>query len=519
MTWSCFISHRVVDRAIAKTLKKEIESLTSNSVAAYVCEENQGGKNWRNEIIGQILQSDFMIFLYTIEDYDWRWCLYEIGMFTYKQAFASKDNDRYVVENAYQKNALLYFKNPHINTKEILSPLSDIQHYEPTSEDIGKFFSELLSGKFTGGVALNQNWHKQEMRASFDKSVTRTKKRFDQSRLITDYYDKRITINMKPFDEDLQVVDIEQAEIEINKNTIDILKAPPGNTKEEWVTLYRNFSAENQSHWLDELKESVALIGDRAQPIRVMTPFKRGQESFIPVISRVEKLLPAKKEGKDTPTKLNVIFIPRSFSITEFLSTASLLLPICTVRAKWKGKSGGMEYLQLDQDGDLVVSDANQLFLEMFDILNRLPNPDGDKPATMPALMYRIKRYIVDPEVNLRKILHDQATAIDEMVFKCGQFEAKAPLPFNARHPSPIFRNRSLLPFLIRREVRGAEDKQHSTFHSIAFLKDFWPLDHEENPYNEENSQYATIREEVEGIDLVSALSPNDPTATGDRHG
>ena len=116
------------------------------------------------------------------------------------------------------------------------------------------------------------------------------------------------------------------------------------------------------------------------------------------------------------------------------LSTASFLLPICTIRAKWKEKSGGMEYLEVDQDGGLVVSDANQLFLEMFDILPKLPDPDGVRPTTMPALINRIEKYIVNPEVNLNKILRDERTAIDEMIFKCGQFEEKAPLPFNDGH-------------------------------------------------------------------------------------
>ena len=193
--------------------------------------------------------------------------------------------------------------------------------------------------------------------------------------------------------------------------------------------------------------------------------------------------------------------------VRGILSTASFLLPICTIRAKWKEKSGGMEYLEADQDGDLVVSDANQLFLEMFDILHKLPDPDGVRPTTMPALMNRIKKYIVNPEVNLKKILHDQRTAIDEMIFKCGQFEAKAPLPFNDGHPSPVFKNKSFLPFLIRKEIRGDEDKQHSTLFSIAFLQDFWPLDQKENPYNDENPYYLSVKKEVESIELDVALS------------
>lgn len=495
-TWNCFISHRVVDRAIALTLKEKIESLTKNKVKAFVCEQIQGGKDWRKDIVDKIIDSDFLIFIYTIEDYDWRWCLFEIGMFNYKKEIAKRDQDQ--EPEKFQKNALLYFKNPQI--KKIISPLSDIEHYEPNSAGIAEFYKTLLNGKFTDGTLLREDLVEDKTKEELTRAVDETEEKFDQSRLIVDYYDRRITINLKPSEDKMPVQEIEESRIEVNESTRHILKLPPNTETVPWRNLYNNFSRDHQTQWLDELKEALKSVRKREKPNKVMTPFKCDNTSYIPIISRVEKLLPKEKDGEDLPTKLNVIFIPRSFSKKGFLSTLHFFLPICTVRMNWKKMSGKLTYLEEDAEGDLVVHDANDMFKELFNIRGELPDPDSQDPLTVQDCMHRIENYVVDKEKNLPKIYCDQTKLKQEIIFNCGSSKALAPLTFSHRHPSKNFRGQCILPSLMSSETRGDKRKRHSTYYLICYLNDFWPIDHENNPYHENNPRYADFQMECKEI-------------------
>ncbi|MGH3911893.1 MAG: TIR domain-containing protein, partial [Pseudonocardiaceae bacterium] len=80
-----FISHRHDDRAIADVLRRFIEARTGGRVVVFQSSSSsakgpQQGENLRNELKRNLWDSSVIILVYTSNDQDWSFCMWECGL-------------------------------------------------------------------------------------------------------------------------------------------------------------------------------------------------------------------------------------------------------------------------------------------------------------------------------------------------------------------------------------------------------------------------------------------------------
>lgn len=82
-----FISHKHIDAPLAAVIKDFILSRTANKVRVYLSSDasSEGpaiGMNLDDELQGALQEASVVLFLYTLSDYDWSFCMYECGVAT-----------------------------------------------------------------------------------------------------------------------------------------------------------------------------------------------------------------------------------------------------------------------------------------------------------------------------------------------------------------------------------------------------------------------------------------------------
>lgn len=82
---SIFVSHKHKDKAIAHTIKDELEKYGPNRLEFFLSEGIPFGEEWSNEIHQALTDSDWLFLLYTDPAAEWDWCLYEAGFFAAKE--------------------------------------------------------------------------------------------------------------------------------------------------------------------------------------------------------------------------------------------------------------------------------------------------------------------------------------------------------------------------------------------------------------------------------------------------
>jgi hypothetical protein len=162
-----FISHRMpTDTAIAEQIGSRLALYAGNQVKVTHAGQFRYGDKWRDKIKDELDTVDWLIFLYTDQDEDWGFCLFECGYF---QARMEKDpeNKQLVIfcRQADQISpALREFNAMEAGMDSILKLLKDIYHREPwaispavSEEDLRKTAAEIL-GVFTGGARIEANF-------------------------------------------------------------------------------------------------------------------------------------------------------------------------------------------------------------------------------------------------------------------------------------------------------------------------------------------------------------------------
>jgi hypothetical protein len=162
-----FISHRMpTDTAIAEQIGSRLALYAGNQVKVTHAGQFRYGDKWRNKIKDELDTVDWLIFLYTDQDEDWGFCLFECGYF---QARMEKDpeNKQLVIfcRQADQISpALREFNAMEAGLDSILKLLKDIYHREPwaispavSEEDLRKTAAEILDA-FTGGARIEANF-------------------------------------------------------------------------------------------------------------------------------------------------------------------------------------------------------------------------------------------------------------------------------------------------------------------------------------------------------------------------
>jgi hypothetical protein len=327
------------------------------------------------------------------------------------------------------------------------------------------------------------------MRSQFETAVKRISNIFSTTQ--TESYARSVSIGL-PEPEDTQAPDIEHAFIDGDQIVMEILNAPT--TGIGWPQLYAQFHRENQARWLDELREffDEIITNPVRRPGWAMTPFARDGRSYIPVLSRIDRKRRVTPQGRVfLPKTLSVLLIPKSVepldeppNPAEMLKGWSTYYPASVVKIRWKKKSEQNQYLPDDLIGIPIVCAFNDSFATLFDYApEEFPKPDGPMPATSDSLLERIARFVL-PD-HLKKLKKNQVEVAQRIIFEERNYYATVPLQFNRLHPS--YPDALFLPCLMSKRVVGSQIGQHETYLVIAYVRDFWPVDHPNNPYSQDN--------------------------------
>jgi hypothetical protein len=474
-----FVSHRIEDREIAMAIKGGLQATGRNRICVHVCTQNQGTDNWKKEIEESIKSSDTMVFLYTVkqEEEDWRWCMYEIGLFI---GMKLKD------EISDKQHKLICIKN--FGLKRLPSPIEGIEPYVADAGGAGieKFCHDLLyTTKFTSNKLADE--FSVDVQDVFAGAVEKINKAFESSRFETEYYGRRITINFTDnFNRVLK--NIENAAVSGTSDTLPSLFGKEDNIL--WKDLYEETKKTNQTKWLDQLKENIHKIQFKEAFEKDLTPIrvnKGGVEnSYIPIISSVTKnRIIDENQGNDTRpekwfevTELNVIFIKQTIDRENILQNIPTLIPFAKIKLFLdRVPETGRKCLQKDENGEVLEPVAIEMNSMCRDLYALSENEYKSKKEgwTTSALLNRLKEYKLVNEEDMKKLIEDQYRVIDMIVFQGRpRAEAKVPLTFNENH-TQCFRNECFLPCLITYQPEGNTAGKHEAILLIAYIKDFWP--------------------------------------------
>ena len=123
-----FVSHRHEDSPIAEGLKSLLEPWGAGRLQLFLSEEITPGDDWLEWIHSHLETADLLLFLYTVEDARWDWCLYETGL------FEGKGDGKLVVLHP-----------PEIQRPR---PLTHLQMIEITSQNVERFITDLYGTTF-----------------------------------------------------------------------------------------------------------------------------------------------------------------------------------------------------------------------------------------------------------------------------------------------------------------------------------------------------------------------------------
>jgi hypothetical protein len=468
-----FISHRSEDRALATTVSSVLQMLGAGRIETFVCSDIPGGREWRDWIHEKIGDSDIMLFLYTEESFDWRWCFFEIGLF-----MKPKHPD---------SQPIICIHNQSISSSSLPSPLEKYQAYLATKDGFKKFLSDLLyEGEYTKPERINERLFSD---SRFERGVEDLYKAFKPSKIETDFYARRASFEVQSLNLDEKDETTNNITIKSDLITMkEILLSAENYTN--WPTLYENFKTEGQFAWLDQIKETLEGIKKKRIPTYVMTPFKTYENrQYIPVLTRVEKI-PSDDGITDIPLKLYVIFIPcsdleekcgfvdsgRTSDPKFLLEIWKTILPTSVIRVKWKKKSTPIRYLKDDMMDSPIVYAINPSFASLYNFhYQDFPDPDGKTPLTSEDLLKLVEEFIIGGNTYVEKIIDDQSRISQDIIFKGSNAYAKVPLKLNGRHPS--YPNSSFLPCLVSKNTTGDINGPHITYLGVIYVRGNWAVE------------------------------------------
>lgn len=474
--YGLFISHRSEDREIARVLQGALELFSKfrldSTTNIYVCESMPGGTDWRNWIDEKIAKSTILVFLYTEENADWRWCLYEIGLF---HGARSHGRDK--------KVHMITLKNPTI--EKPLPPIDQFQAYDANGAGITAFFKDLcFNGEFTEGVIFNKEFN--AMMPRFSDTFEMMVNAFLLPKSETEYLARRIWFDLGGKHEDHGLrMGIEEALIDGDDATLEIVNASRGTSFRD---LYAQFQRRGQAAWLDEIKSAWDEVRQNRRPYGFLsTFFTPNRNRYKPVISQIDKhRLTVKNEDSIIPKRLVAILVPcpeaepaspntaGSPAPDLFLSDWSTYFPWSIVRIRWQKKSGKFYALE-DMIEEPVVCAINEAFSQLFDfVYPSILETEGPGAWTSQRLLEQVQDYVL-PE-HMAKLREDQALVSTRIILQERIAHAAIPLQFNERHPNPLYRNGVYLPCMIAKRIVGEQSDKHETFLLVVYIKDFYPL-------------------------------------------
>lgn len=473
-----FISHRKDDHKIAESLSSALGILGKYRLKVHCCEKIPGGEDWRDWIEEKIAKSNILVFLYTSEQADWRWCLYEIGLFRKPQT--------------KQDGTLICIKNTDVN--DLPSPIQQFQAYNSDKKGIRSFFEDLFfKGEFTKGVRLNDDLF-TEYNQQLNNASEEIDKLYKPSRTEEIFYARRVFMDLIRSDDDRTEIEIDDAFINGDPVTMEILGVYENRV--QFKTLYEKYKKQNNAKWLEQLRTYISELRYGDRPSGDMAPFTtRDGRKFIPVLSRVERIRAKQVDQPALTKRLYLILIQQyvdeddcvpmeaGLPLKDVMDSWMTYLPCSVVRIRWHKKTGFMRYVPEDMDGEPVIYAINEPFSKLYVFKHQeFPKPDGPKPLTKEKLLRRLEEKGYMQSEYIEKVFQDQEEIGRAIIFEGRDGYAQAPLQFTDEHP--YYPNESFLPCLVFKQVVGSESGNHETYLFIMYVRDFWPFDDPQNPYH-----------------------------------
>jgi hypothetical protein len=482
MHYHVFISHNAEDQSIARTLKSALKVLSQFQLKIHLSEEMPNGADWRKWIESNLLRSDKLIFLYTSteSEKDWRWCVYEIGIF-----YGNKISKTKVCETknnqGNNKHDVLCIKHPDIPKPP--KPIENIQVCDANEPGIKKLFEQLLYEKCE---FLEEPLVTDRDQDLFGEQVNKVVSSFNPPVKI-DFFEKRLIITLSEIeDKEIKEKELENSDLSGNSETMVFLKLPQQGAK--WEKLYKRLKSKGQHTWMDQLSQSIDNIKKQFPPIDVLQSFAPSNaEIYIPIVTRVERFHFIKKSKEVViPKQISVIFTPMPTvksppytlkDMSELTGKWTNYPPTSIVKINWKGRSGKV-YKKKDMIGEPVVCAANTEFAKLWDFTydEYFPNPNDDpnKRLTDANLFEFVEGYI--DKNDLDEFMKDQERLAKRIIFQNKDDYAKVPLKFNEHHRWDYIKNKSYLPYLISKHLIGGIAGLHEMYLLVCYIRDFNPI-------------------------------------------
>lgn len=263
-----FVSHSSTYVELAKRLKLSLKALESGPTRLdiRISEEMAGATDWREWIEENARSADMFLFLYPHMGMKLDWCSYELGRFYDPQ------KTRYVV----------CLKNGDIPKPPPM--FEPYQAYGGDRDGLLKFLRELfVEGVFSDHEPLNAevgkvgtDHYKLALEVAQELSEL-----FAQARVRERLYDRRIEITLQ-FEGDR--LDPARTLATGNAEGLELIGLEP-ESRISWAQLRMTLG--NTQGWPQDLEQALPGIALGALP-PALSPFRRGREIYVPVISRVE---------------------------------------------------------------------------------------------------------------------------------------------------------------------------------------------------------------------------------------
>ncbi len=235
--FNVFISHKDVDRALAKAVNDAIVTI-SDRVDCFVRGlDISAGTDWRNEIRTALAKSHLLMLLFTAPSKHWDWCLYETGLYT-----------RF--DRSETRSVVCLF-NP---ADSVPSPLANLQGVPASTDKLHTFLDQLskrtweLSDDWRFG-ALQPDVTDDTLAAAADAIALA----FDKAGSLSTYYPcHRIVLSLQETDDPTDGIPesarVREGAADTSSYTMSLFNLGGGTAQRTWGDLLRAADAE-QAGW------------------------------------------------------------------------------------------------------------------------------------------------------------------------------------------------------------------------------------------------------------------------------
>ncbi len=489
-----FICHREEDQPVANSLEKALKDLGGQNVQVHQWKEMDRGIGWRDWIRDAVSGSDVLIFLYTDDEADWRWCLYELGFFRGVRGTQAAER-----QEALAETGIACIKN--VDIEKPPDPIADISAYDATAKEIQGLFNDVIWKPGYADEQFQDNptkWAKESRELAAE--VVRY---FNQT---TRFYRRRFGLSLaKPGEGGTLIpLQVHEATVEADPDAVGVLDLKPGK-KYRFRQLMSKFKDRNQSKWLEQLQDAIEQIKSGDDYPEILSPFESHSGTiYIPVISRTEVVRvdqpvrdnrPVSSTGaghENMPSKVYVLLIPMPESgpgirtLDEVMKSNgpfTVYPPAHVLRIRWHRRSHADRYEASDLDSQPVVCSANYKFKQLFDYNGPIPAPNESNELTIDALLERVREYGEDEYMD--ELEADQNDLFEKIVLNNGGGKATKTLQFHKAKESgpsapvhPSFPGKVFLPYLVCKQQVGKSSGPHETYLFVVWIEDFSPQHH-----------------------------------------